>query len=155
MSSSRFLRAFTILELLIVFAVFGLLATLAVLSLNSSRARMRDAQRVSDVSLVRTALSQFWLEKATYPESQGSNLGQAGQNADVLTGVGFVARENAAAPVYIERMPIGPKAGEYYRYHGGPNGYSLRFMTETETVYGLPGVYYAHASGVNTTDQEQ
>lgn len=41
-----FRRAFTVLEALIVVAVFGLLATLAVLSLNSARASLRDAQRL-------------------------------------------------------------------------------------------------------------
>ncbi len=85
------LRAgFTILEVIIVIAVFGLMATLWALSWNSTRAQLRDAQRVSDVSIVRSALSQYWLEKASYPVSEGVFLGAPGTNTDGLTSAGFV-----------------------------------------------------------------
>ncbi len=155
MSTVRLSKGFTILELLIVIAVFGLLATLAVLSLNSARARMRDAKRVSDVSIMRAALSQHWLEKATYPQSAGVNLGQAGTNTDVFTGSGFVSRELAQPPIYVQQVPLGPKSSEYYRYKANANGYSIRFQTETDTVLGEPNVYYAHAVGIDNEDVEK
>ncbi len=148
-------RGFTVLEVLIVLAVFGLLATLAALSLNSARARQRDAQRVSDISLLRNALSQYWTQNATYPTSDGVNLGQPGTKTDVFTSAGFMAREEAQSPFYINRVPVGPSAGEYYRYRGGSNGFSLRFQTENVTAYGNANVYYAHASGVDNTDEEK
>ncbi len=143
------------LEALIVLAVFGLLATLAVLSLNSARASLRDAQRLSDVSVVRSALSQFWLEKATYPQSAGIDLGPVGSDAQKLSAGGFVAATNPATPVYLERVPVGPKVNEYYHYHAGANGYSIRFQTETKTDLGLANVYFAHASGIDLEDVEK
>ena len=136
-------------------AVFGLLATLAVLSLNSARASLRDAQRLSDVSVVRSALSQYWLEKATYPQSTGIDLGQAGSNSEMLSAAGFVARTDPTQPIYLNRVPTGPKVNEYYRYHAGANGYSIRFQTETRTDLGLANVYYAHASGIDLEDSEK
>jgi prepilin-type N-terminal cleavage/methylation domain-containing protein len=154
----RFFRrsgGFTVLEVLIVLAVIGLLATLSVLSLNSARARTRDAQRQSDISVLRSALSQYWLEKATYPSSGGINLGEPGANADALSANGFVSAQETGGTVYIPRIPTGPRAGEYYRYHGGPNGYSLRFRTESDTIYGKANVYYAHASGIDSADEEK
>lgn len=155
MKPRSFARGFTVLEILIVIAVFGLLATLAVLSLNNARARVRDAQRLSDVSTLRNVLSQYWLDKATYPVSGGVNLGQPGTNTDAFTSAGFVARENVQPPVYLERVNQGPKAGEFYRYKGSSNGYSIRFVTESQTPLGQPGVYYAHASGIDVEDVEK
>lgn len=146
---------FTVLEILIVLAVFGLLATLAVLSLNSARARVRDAQRLSDVSTVRAALSQYWLEKATYPASNGVDLGKPDSNTEVFSASGFVKRDEAQQPIYLNRLPTGPKVGEYYRYRGGANGYSIRFQTESDTDFGKANVYYAHAAGVDTKDEER
>lgn len=145
-----FRRAFTLLEVLIVIAVFGLLATLAVLSLNSARASLRDAQRLSDISTIRAGLSQHWLEKATYPEADRILIGQPGANR--LSTVGFTDQTDANSPVYVEFLSGGPRAGEYYLYRGGANGYSIRFQTETRTDLGPPNVYYAHASGIDQED---
>ncbi len=150
-----FARGFTVLEILIVIAVFGLLATLAVLSLNSARARARDAQRVSDVSVLRNALSQYWLEKASYPASGGVNIGQPGTKTDVFGAFGFAAAQEANGVIYLSRVPVGPKVNEFYRYRGGANGYSIRFQTETDTILGKANVYYAHASGVDGVDEEK
>lgn len=151
----NFRRGFTVLEALIVLAVFGLLATLAVLSLNSARASLRDAQRISDVSVIRSALSQYWLEKAAYPTSAGVDLGSPGTNTDRLTGSGFVSANDPSEPLYLNRVPTGPKVGEYYRYRAGANGYSIRFQTETRTDLGPPNVYYAHATGIDLEDVEK
>ncbi|MDO8618024.1 MAG: prepilin-type N-terminal cleavage/methylation domain-containing protein [Candidatus Uhrbacteria bacterium] len=155
MSTSALRRGFTILEILIVILVFALLATLAILSLRSSRLRLRDAQRISDVTILRTALSQFWLEKASYPASGGVNLGQPGTNTEVFTAEGFAAAREAKPPIYLPRVPIGPKLNEYYRYRGAADGYSIRFQTESETTLGKANVYYAHASGIDQKDEEK
>ncbi|MBP6945103.1 prepilin-type N-terminal cleavage/methylation domain-containing protein [Patescibacteria group bacterium] len=144
----RLKPGFTILEILIVLAVFGLLATLAVLSLNSARARVRDAQRLSDVSTISAGLSRYWLEKATYPSSAGIELGKPGSNAEVLSAGGFEARQSAQQPIYLDRLSTGPKVNEFYYYKGGANGYSIRFVTESDTDLGKANVFYAHANGV-------
>jgi len=138
-----------------VLAVFGLLATLAVLSLNSARASLRDAQRLSDVSIIRSSLSQYWLEKATYPQSAGVELGMPGSNTDKLSAAGFVASNDPMQPVYLNRVPTGPKVNEYYRYRAGANGYSIRFQTETRTDLGPANVFYAHATGIDLEDAEK
>lgn len=145
-------KGFTLLEILIVVAVFGLLATLAVLSLNSARASLRDAQRLSDVSVLRAGLSQYWLESAVYPMSDGVDLGSAGTDTDILSANGFEAGNNTSATVFVQRVPVGPKANEYYRYRGGPEGFSIRFVTETKTDLGDANVYYAHARGIDSED---
>ena len=140
MSHVRLRSGFTILEVLIVFAVFGLLATLAVYSLNTARARTRDAQRLSDVSVLRSALNQYYLENNTFPLSGGVMLGQPGTKTDVFTSSGFAASGEAQERTYLTRLPVGPKANEFYKYHGGANGYSVRLQTESDTVYGKANV---------------
>ena len=147
-------RGFTILELLIVLAVFGLLATIAVYAIGVSRATTRDAKRVSDISVLRSALSQYWLQKAGYPANEGVELGKPGQNADGLTTDGFVGPQGTGS-VILPRAPIGPSANEFYRYKGNAGGYSLRFTTERATAFGKPGTYFAHASGIDGEDTEK
>ncbi len=146
---------FTVLEVLIVIAVFGLLATLAVLSLNSARARVRDAQRLSDVSTISAALSRHWLERATYPASAGVALGAPGSNTEVLSAGGFELRDKAQVPIYLNRLPTGPNVNEFYRYKGGANGYSVRFVTESDTELGKANVFYAHSNGVMDGKDEE
>ncbi|MBI4139160.1 type II secretion system protein [Candidatus Uhrbacteria bacterium] len=147
-------RGFTLLELLIVLAIVAMLSSVAVYSLGVSRAKSRDAKRASDVSVLRSALSQYWLQKAGYPLSEGVDLGRPGAEADGLTSEGFVGQGGGGA-VILPRVPIGPKSGEFYRYKGTAGGYSLRFVTERETVYGPEGTYYGHAGGVDSEDVEK
>lgn len=144
----RRLRGFTILEVLIVLAVFGIFASLAVYAINVTRATSRDAKRVSDVSVLRSSLSQYWLLKAAYPVSEGVNLGQPGQSADGLTTDGFVG-SNGGGTVILPRVPVGPSANEYYQYAGTVNGYALQFTTERATAFGSAGTYFAHSTGID------
>ncbi len=147
---------FTILELLIVLAIVGTLVGVAVYSLGVSRAKTRDAKRVSDVSVIRSSLSQYWLQKASYPVTQGEGvlLGSQGANADGLTSEGFIGKSGGGA-VILPMVPVGPKSGEFYRYKGATGGYSLQFKTERDTAYGKAGTYFAHSGGVDQEDTEK
>ncbi|MBP9868997.1 type II secretion system protein [Patescibacteria group bacterium] len=151
----RLRSGFTILEALVVILVVGILASIAVYSLSVTRASNRDAKRISDVSVIRAALTQHWLQKASYPSTEAVDLGRPGGGAERLTASGFVASDSSTSPVFLEVVPIGPRSGEYYRYHGAASGYSLQFRTERATAYGPPGVYYAHTDGVDQEDVEK
>ncbi len=140
---------FSLLEGLIVLAMIGLLAAFAAVSLNSARARTRDAQRLASMSTFRSALQLYWLEKATYPASEGVSLGQAATKSEVLTNTGFASRADAKGNVFLPQVPTGPKVGEFYVYKGGPNGYSIRFQTESDTEFGKANIYYLHSSGID------
>ncbi len=63
-------KGFTLIELLVVIAIIGLLSTLAVVSLNSARAKARDAKRVSDVKQLSTVIEM----EAANSSSGGYNI---------------------------------------------------------------------------------
>lgn len=60
-------KGFTLIELLVVIAIIALLATITVVSLGQSRARARDARRLSDIKQMQTALALYVHDAGTYP----------------------------------------------------------------------------------------
>ncbi len=149
--SFRSKEAFSALEGLIALAFLGLVLTFGAISLNSARARARDAVRVSDMQMIRAGLHLYWQEKATYPVAQQFVLGVP-NTSDALTITGFVASQGAQPPIVLEHVPMGPSSKETYIYTGTPSGYSIRFATERDTFLGPPNIYYVHSTGFDTSE---
>lgn len=141
-------NGFTLVEILVVAGIIGLLASVSMLILSGARARSRDAKRVSDIQIIRAALEQHWLEKASYPSSSFFvNMGTGAAAQLTTNGLESVTGTGA---IYLT-LPVGPNANEYYQYQSTLfNGYALRFTTEQATTYGPAGTYYAHGVGVDT-----
>ena len=62
-------RGFTLIELLVVIAIIGILATIVLVSLNTARAKARDARRSSDLHQISLAMEMYYDSQtpATYP----------------------------------------------------------------------------------------
>ncbi len=60
-------KGFTLIELLVVVAIIGLLSSVVLASLNSARAKGRDAKRESDLEQLRTALELYYNDNNAYP----------------------------------------------------------------------------------------
>lgn len=58
---------FTLIELLVVIAIIGLLASVVLLSLNSARAKSRDAKRIADAKLIASAMELYYNDNGSYP----------------------------------------------------------------------------------------
>jgi general secretion pathway protein G len=89
--------AFTLIELLVVIAIIGLLATLAVISLNNARAKSRDAKRVADVKQIQTALELYYNDKGHYPSASEYNSGS------------IFSTSTSGTTTYMAIIPVAPQ----------------------------------------------
>jgi len=62
-------KGFTLIEMLIVVAIIGLLASVVLVGLGSFRSRGRDARRVADLRGVQNSLELYYLKNNNYPEA--------------------------------------------------------------------------------------
>lgn len=103
-------KGFTLIELLVVIAIIGILSTVILSSLSSSRERARDAKRKADLNTIRTALTMYYLDYGNYPQESdgcgrtgdggayfnysGTNWGYLGRSiADCLYEGGYTGSE--------------------------------------------------------------
>jgi len=77
-------RGFTLIELLVVVAIISLLSSMALASLNDTRARARDAQRITELRQIRTALEQYYVDHSEYPSEVFGDW--ANHNCDMKIG---------------------------------------------------------------------
>lgn len=64
--SSKIL-GFTLIELLVVISIIGLLASIILASLNTARAKARDARRMNDAQQITTAIQMYYDRKNSMP----------------------------------------------------------------------------------------
>lgn len=64
-----FQAGFTLIELLVVISIISLLSSIVLTSVNSARAKARDARRIADLNQIRTALEFYFDANGYYPQS--------------------------------------------------------------------------------------
>src|SRR3989338_132233 len=110
---------FRLIELLVVVAIISLLSSIVMASLNSARAKARDAQRKENLHQLDTALRMYYLDNNDFPR------------CGVYGGGGWTVRSTEAAwnacmaptlQPYLSAMPVDPVNGSlgglslYYYY---------------------------------------
>ncbi len=137
-------NGFTLIELLVVISIIGVLSSVVLSSLNTARAKSRDARRLQDLVQMRTALEIFYAEKGRYPLVKDAN----GNPIETYTGTTPGCQGNATGvvvaeglvPDYIPQLPQDPSGltanGRCYLYAASESGdnYSLRIHETVETI---------------------
>ena len=122
-------NGFTLIELLVVISIIGLLASVVLVSLNSTRSKARDTKRVAEVRQLINALQLYVDNVGTFPNATGSCLngwcclghGDAGTCWTVpSTYHGSTALDAQLAP-YVPKLPDDPlnntaRYGDAYMY---------------------------------------
>lgn len=129
---------FTIIELLIVIAIIGVLATMVIFSVRAAEERGRDAKRQADMAQLQKALAYYHAETGAYPGPVG-NYGEGGategcggwdSSAVDRDASGIAMLDPLMENGYISAMPSDPNnsttcSGYQYRYYlfnAGTNG---------------------------------
>ncbi len=92
---------FTIIELLIVIAIIGILATLVLTNFQGAQAKGRDTVRKNDINSVYQKLEEYYNENGSYPGSALAAATFPGIDAGALLdadGTTIVSSFNTAAP---------------------------------------------------------
>ncbi len=86
-------KGFTLIELLVIIIIIGLLAVAIIVSLNSARAKARDAKRISDIKQMSKLLET---QEASTSNSNltGCNAAAADRNVTRCTGPGDISQFN-------------------------------------------------------------
>lgn len=107
-------KGFTLVELLVVIAIIGLLASVTLASLESVRAKARDARRLADLRQMVVALNLFYDDNGRYP-TEG-----APDNANGSIAPGNSGGINTILANYMGETPMDPIHGTgYYYYYDG------------------------------------
>jgi len=67
-------KAFTLTELVVIIGIAGLLLTVVIVGVQSSRAKGRDARRAADLTLIAEKISTYMYQYQAYPPDCGADI---------------------------------------------------------------------------------
>ena len=161
MSGQKDEAGFTLIELLVVIAIIGVLASTVLASLNSARAKARDARRKADARAISTSLQLFFDSTGRMPANNWS----CGVLAPGVGGCG-ACQPGGSQPAYdmsmqelvtagfLTTIPRDPGSINYCWYnYGSGSAMGGLFKTELETApdttTGIPPSGRWWAAGTN------
>ena len=116
---------FTLIELLVVISIISLLSSIVISSLNSARAKARDAQRMSDLNQLQTAIEMYISDHGSAPEVMSGKGGTYHpRGVSTFAEVEWDKLKTFLVPNYIPKMPVDPLgygAGDYRYAYSSPS----------------------------------
>ena len=118
---------FTLIELLVVISIIAILTGIIVSNLTASRAKARDAKRISDMGQIQLALELYFDRCRTYPAASSNAVDP---NASCSASTGTVYMKDFIANIPAPSNQAGQTA---YEYHvGSPaTDYVLKAVLES------------------------
>ena len=128
-------RGFTLIELLVVVAIIGLLASVVLASLNEARGRAEDVRRYADMNQIKTALTMYYSDNRSYPDTGGRWFTVCTNGADPVARTtsgpdGYIPN---LAPEYISQLPTDPSGctgGGFKGYLYASDGQDYKFLAD-------------------------
>ncbi len=125
-------KGFTLVEILLVVAIIGILASIVLISLGPIQRQGRDARRLSDLRSIQSALELYYNKCGYYPGAAAPTLpcpawvnpASWGDMATALTG----------SSLGINQIPNDPTSGRTYGYLASGNGSSYILAAQLEDV---------------------
>jgi prepilin-type N-terminal cleavage/methylation domain-containing protein len=147
-------KGFTLIEMLIVVAIIGILASVVVIGIGPAQQRARDSRRASDLKQIQTSIELYYNKNGAYPT--GGTDGEMSW-ADFTAAI-------VAANIGVNKLPTDPVSANTYEYGAAGNGttYVLKATLEQvndnlqkTSLRGNPLYGLDCGSGVNTTDDDK
>lgn len=133
MKKHQFSRAFTLIELLVVIAIIGILTAIVITNLATSRAKARDAKRVSDLGQIQLALELYFDRCKQYPAFIAGTPGSGTGSVTLNTSFNNNCPSGVSLGTYISQIPK-DSSGANYDYYvdnmSGPSDYILHATLE-------------------------
>ncbi len=127
---------FTLIELLVVVAIIGILSSIIVSSLNTTRAKARDTQRLSDLKQIQNALELYYNDHGYYPKKTAYTYTDSGCGGSASWCSDSDSLKKDLLP-YLAKIPLKLDSGftkdYYYNADSGDNYQSYGFMTSLES----------------------
>jgi prepilin-type N-terminal cleavage/methylation domain-containing protein len=104
-------KGFTLIEMLIVIAIIGILASIVLVGLGPVQKKGRDSRRISDLKEIQTALELYFNKNGSYPSDsswatlqtdlKGAGIGTANIPNDPRVGQNYGYAVNSAKTSYV------------------------------------------------------
>ena len=126
----RGVQGFTLIELLVVIAIIGLLSSIVFVSLNSARAKARDAQRIAVVRELQKAVELFYADHNRYPGFPGAFYTTTGGDWFIRNPISgdpqaALSQLRSELAPYLPTLPSIPKRQGTVVYYGKDNACHL------------------------------
>jgi len=139
--SNKRLRAFTLIELIVVIAIMAILITFSFVYFDNLSQKGRDSQRISDITQIQNALALYHRDEGTYPNT--------------LT-FGGALMGSTSSSTYMLQLPQNPEPrddsncldNEYTYTQNGSLGYYITFCLGGSTGSVTAGKHYATPQGI-------
>lgn len=117
------IRAFTLIEILIVVSIIGMLTGISTVSYSQFIKKSRDARRTTDLEQIRAQLELYRSKNNSYPQT--------------ISFGGPFCDQSGCAPAgntYMQKIPNDPMPPNAYYYNSSGSEYTLGAYLETEEI---------------------